>query len=110
MRRFILLPLLLFGATLAGAPCNGTLTVTRTERGTARLHYEDAYPGYSPIFGVPVVTNVSKGFGPNNLDGTRIITIIQPVADIAGSWKAASGSPLTIWHAEELDIGIPIDG
>jgi len=91
--------------------CNGTLTVTRTERGTARLHYEDSYPGYSPTFGPPTVTEISR-----YVDGTYpstnwpLITIVQPIADTADSSKAAVGSVPAICHAEDLDIGTPEDG
>jgi hypothetical protein len=112
MRRFVLLSFLLFGAAqTALAVCNGTLTVTRTERGTALLHYEDSYPGYSPTFGPPTVTDNSR-----YVDATYpsinwpVITIVQPVADVADSSKAAPGTVPAICHAEELDIGIPEDG
>ena len=88
--------------------CTGTFSVTRTERGTARVHYEDSYTGNTPVFGVPAVTDISRGTtwdSPNS--SWPVFRIVQPVVDTG---KLVPGSGSVICHAEELDIGTPEEG
>jgi len=90
--------------------CTGTFSVTRTERGSAQLHYEDSYPGFSPAFGLPAVTEISRYIASDSPFGWPVTTVVQPVADIADSTKLLPASVPAICHAEDLDIGNPEEG
>jgi hypothetical protein len=108
MRSRVILALLLACAARASfaLTCTGAITVTPTGHGTIRLHYEDLYAGYSPMFGAPALTQIST----NSLAAGvpwPLYTIVQPVADIADSAKAGAPAASTICHAEELDLGPP---
>ena len=88
----------------ATSACNGTFSIMRTTRGTARLHYEDQYAGYAPVFGLPAVTEFAI------VDGDPRTTIVQPVADTGNTTRLIPGSLPATCHAEELDIPIPREG
>jgi|GEM_PF-4644745 len=90
------------------SPCSGESSVTRTEQGTARLHYEHSTAGYTPTFGFPTVTDISRYVDPNYQSAWPVITVIQPVADTADSSKAGGSTP--ICHGEDLDLGTPEEG
>ena len=86
--------------------CRGTFSVTRSPSGTARLHFENTYQGYTPVFGEPAVTELAdfpRAWPPS-------VTVVQPITDSADS--AASGAPpaSTVCQAEELDLGPLPDG
>ena len=89
----------------ATSACNGTFSVTRTERGTARLRYEDSYRGAAPIFGLPAVTEIST-WTYSQLSWP-LTQVVQPVADTA---KFAPGIGAAICHAEDLEIAAPAEG
>ncbi|HEV8431888.1 MAG TPA: hypothetical protein VGR95_00645 [Thermoanaerobaculia bacterium] len=94
----------------ATSPCSDESSVTRTAQGTARLHYEHSTMGYSPTFGFPTVTDISKYVDPINPGAAwPVITVIQQVADTADSSKAATGAT-AICHGEDLDLGTPDEG
>jgi hypothetical protein len=95
----------------ATSPCSGESSVTRTEQGTVRLHYEHSTMGYSPTFGFPTVTDISEYVDPNYPGHDwPIITVIQPVADTADSSKAGAAGATPICHGEDLDLGTPAEG
>jgi hypothetical protein len=87
--------------------CSGVFSVTRTAGGTARLHFEDPYRGYTPTFSPPAVTGV---YDTDPLDWPFSMTIVQPVADTADSQASGAPPSSTICHAEELDLGPLADG
>lgn len=89
--------------------CRGSASVTRTQSGTARLHFEDTYSGYDPVFGAPAITQTGSTqlccFYP-----VPQFTITQPVTDTVNSAQAGAPDATPICHAEEIDLGPLADG
>jgi hypothetical protein len=86
--------------------CTGRSTITPLPGGTARLHFEDSYRGYTPTFGPPTVTEIAEY--PSAWPG--MVTVIQTVADSADSWTPGAPPSSSICHAEELDLGPVTNG
>jgi hypothetical protein len=89
--------------------CRGSAFVTRTQSGTARLHFEDTYSGYDPTFGAPAITQTGNTEWCCYFPVAQF-TITQPVTDTGNSAQTGAPAGTPICHAEEIDLGPLADG
>jgi len=89
--------------------CRGSAFVTRAQSGTARLHFEDTYNGYDPIFGAPAITQAGSTQWCCYFPMAQF-TITQPVTDTGNSAQTGAPAGTPICHAEEIDLGPLAEG